>query len=43
MCIRQLKVKIYWYVELLSILVSINEVYIYNYKLKLNIFFFVWI
>lgn len=28
MCIRQLKVKIYWHVELLSILASINEAYI---------------
>lgn len=44
MCInRQLKVKIYWHVELLSILASINEAYIYNHKSKLNTFPFVWI
>lgn len=28
MCIRQLKVKIYWHVELLSFLALINEAYI---------------
>lgn len=43
MCIRQLKVKIYWHAELLSILASINEAYIQNHKSKLNTFPFVWI